>query len=174
MSDYCDVSTNWEDVRCFRFIECIVSLMLIVFSSEAFLFHTLVLVISVLPFIDPLVNNHSVLFVSSLFPVVSLLVAVALAPVLLGASLCWCARLLNIHCLILWWAQHSSLLSKSTDSCEFSSFLRGLTGMSLVCLHHYSQWKHQRVISSEMGANFSSAGVMPSDVVQFWAQLAGM
>lgn len=79
-----------------------VSLMLIVFSSEAFLFHTLVLVISVLPFIDPLLNNHSVLFVSSLCPVVSLLVAAALAPVLLEASLCWCARLLNIHCLILW------------------------------------------------------------------------
>lgn len=35
-------------------------------------------------------------------PVASLLVAVALAPVLPGVSPCWCTLLHSIHCLILW------------------------------------------------------------------------
>lgn len=68
-------------------------------------------------FIKFFLNNNSVCFLSVLFihsvncPVASLLVAVGLAPVLPGASPCWCGPLHSTHCLILWWAPASIFIA---------------------------------------------------------------
>lgn len=67
--------------------------------------------------------NSSLLFNC---PVVSLLVAVALAPVLPVASPCWCILLHNIHYLILWWAQASSPV--------FAAFLQFFSNVCTCCL----------------------------------------